>query len=292
MGVAKSQVAKSRSLEVSSLKVSKSQSLKVSKSQSLKVSKSQSLKVSKSQSLKEMIGDLFATLRLSRKRQWKRSTVLQPQSLRWFRRRNHEEKRDKTVQSQSIRNGELQIEYTGKPLSGWGGLSLIFEYFERIGFYDQLRGAIKKVKSSNNRVESFDVMLTFLATVLVGGSRFAHVQRVCHDEVVRRIVGAKRLGSEDTVRRFFLSLSASEAEELYTSLQRFSSALLLGHTQEDVLDLDSTILERYGQQEGVAKGYHSARAGQTSHHPLLAMLVRAKHIPLVWLRAGGASTLR
>jgi hypothetical protein len=196
------------------------------------------------------------------------------------------------VQTESIRKGELPIEYTSKPLSGWGGLSLMFEYLERIGFYDQLRDAVKEVKTSNNRVEGFDSIVTFLVTVLIGGSRFAHVQRVFHDEVVRRIVGAKRLGSEDTVRRFFLSLSASEAEDLYTSLQRFSNALLLKHTSEDVLDLDSTILERYGQQEGVAKGYHSSRGAQRSHHPLLAMLVRAKHIALVWLRAGGASTLR
>lgn len=196
------------------------------------------------------------------------------------------------MQTQSIRNGELSIEYTDKPLSGWGGLSLTSEYFEQVGFYEQLRGAVKNVKSSNNRVESFDVMLTFLMTVLVGGNRFAHVQRVCQDEVIRRMVGAKRLGSEDTTRRFFLSLSASEAEDLYTSLQRFTSALMLRHTHEDVVDLDSTILERYGHQEGVSKGYHSSRAGQTSHHPLLAMLVKAKHIPLVWLRAGGASTLR
>jgi hypothetical protein len=196
------------------------------------------------------------------------------------------------VQTESIRKGELPIEYTSKPLSGWGGLSLMFEYLERIGFYDQLRKAVQEVKVSNNRVERFDSILTFLVTVLIGGSRFAHVQRVFHDEVVRRILGAKRLGSEDTVRRFFLSLSTAEAEDLYTSLLRFSNALLLEHTKEDVLDLDSTILERYGQQEGVAKGYHSTRAAQRSHHPLLAMLVRAKHIPLVWLRAGGASTLR
>lgn len=196
------------------------------------------------------------------------------------------------MQTESIRNGELPIEYTSKPLSGWGGLSLMFEYLEQIGFNDQLRDAVKEVKMSNNRVEGFDSILTFLVTVLIGGSRFAHIQRVFHDEVVRRIVGAKRLGSEDTVRRFFLSLSASEAEDLYTSLQRFSNALLLAHTSEDVLDLDSTILERYGQQQGVAKGYHSSRGAQRSHHPLLAMLVRAKHIPLVWLRAGGASTLR
>jgi hypothetical protein len=196
------------------------------------------------------------------------------------------------VQTESIRNGELPIEYTSKPLSGWGGLSLMFEYLEQIGFCDHLRDSVKEVKTSNNRVERFDSILTFLVTVLIGGSRFAHVQRVFHDEVVRRILGAKRLGSEDTVRRFFLSLSPSEAEDLYTSLLQFSNALLLEHTSEDVLDLDSTILERYGQQQGVAKGYHSSRGAQRSHHPLLAMLVRAKHIPLVWLRAGGASTLR
>lgn len=196
------------------------------------------------------------------------------------------------MQTESIRNGELPIEYTSKPLSGWGGLSLMFEYLEQIGFCDHLRDSVKEVKTSNNRVERFDSILTFLVTVLIGGSRFAHVQRVFHDEVVRRILGAKRLGSEDTVRRFFLSLSPSEAEDLYTSLLQFSNALLIEHTSEDVLDLDSTILERYGQQQGVAKGYHSSRGAQRSHHPLLAMLVRAKHIPLVWLRAGGASTLR
>jgi hypothetical protein len=196
------------------------------------------------------------------------------------------------VRNQSIRNGELEIEYTSKPLSGWGGLSLMFEYLERIGFCDELRAGVKEMKQSNNRVESFDVVLTFLTTVLMGGSRFAHVQRVFHDEVVREITGAKRFGSEDTVRRFFLSLSQSEAEDLYTTLQRFTSTLMLRHIQEDVLDLDSTILERYGQQEGASKGYHSSRASQQSHHPLLAMLARAKHIPLVWLRAGGAQTLR
>lgn len=196
------------------------------------------------------------------------------------------------MHTESIRKGDLCIEYTDKPMSGWGGLSLMFEYLDRIGFYDRLRAVVKELKQSNNRVESFDVVLTFLATVLVGGNRFAHVQRVFRDEVVRQIIGAKRLASEDTVRRFFLSLTRSEAEDLYTELERFTSTLMLRHIGEDVLDLDSTILERYGHQEGASKGYHSRRASQPSHHPLIAMFVRAKHIPLVWLRAGGAQTLR
>jgi hypothetical protein len=196
------------------------------------------------------------------------------------------------VQTQSIRNGSIRVEYTSKALSGWGGLSLIFEYLERIGFSDRLRGAVREMKRSNNRVENCDVVVTFLATVLIGGNRFAHVQRVLHDEVVHRMSGVRRLGSEDTVRRFFLSLRPSEAEDLYTALHRFTSELMMRHTSEDVLDLDSTILERYGQQEGASKSYHGGRAAQQSHHPLLGMFSRSRHIALVWLRAGGAQTLR
>jgi hypothetical protein len=196
------------------------------------------------------------------------------------------------VHVQSIRNGELPIEYTPKPLSGWGGLALFFEYLEKIEFIETLEQALTNTKTSHNQVQNSEVLLTFLTTVLTGGNRFAHVQRICHDEVIRTMLGAKRLASADTVRRLFLGLTRSQSEDLYTALQQFASTLLTRNFQEDVLDLDSTILERYGHQEGVGKGYHASRRGQTSHHPLLGMLAKSRHIPLVWLRAGGASTLR
>ena len=155
------------------------------------------------------------------------------------------------MHAESIRNGELAVEYTRKPLSGWGGLALFFEYLEKVGFVEVLRTALPETKTSNNRVTDRDTVMTFLATVLVGGSRFAHVQRVYGDEVIRRIAGVERLGAEDTVRRFFRSLSASASEDLYTRLQTFASNLHVRQIREDVLDLDSTILERYGHQEGV-----------------------------------------
>jgi hypothetical protein len=196
------------------------------------------------------------------------------------------------VQAQSIRGGELEIEYTSKALSGWGGLALLFEYGERVGFFRELGRVLPNVKTSPNQVSSLDVVKTLFATVLSGGNRFAHVDRVRGDEVIRQVMGAARVGSADTVRRYFDGLSASNGERIYEDLQGVMSTMLWSHTREDVLDLDSTILERYGKQQGVGKGYHTSRAGQTSHHPLLGMLTKSKHIIHVWLRAGGASTLR
>lgn len=196
------------------------------------------------------------------------------------------------MQAQSIRGGGIDIEYTAKPLSGWGGLALLFEFGERVGFFRSLEQALPNKKNSPNQIRSLDIVKTLYATVLSGGNRFAHAERVRHDEVIRQVMGAERVGSADTIRRYFEGLTASEGEATYCELQQAMGRILSGHTKEDVLDLDSTILERYGKQQGVAKGYHSARAGQLSHHPLLGMFAKAKYIAHTWLRAGGASTMR
>lgn len=196
------------------------------------------------------------------------------------------------MQGQSIRGGQVEIEYTSRALSGWGGLSLFFEFGERVGFFGLLEQVLPNRKKSPNQIASVDVIKTLYATVLSGGNRFAHAERVRGDEVIRQVMGARRVGSADTVRRYFEGLTAGEAEGIYDQLQKVMGTMLSSHTKEDVLDLDSTILERYGRQQGVAKGYHTSRAGQLSHHPLLGMLAKSKYIVHTWLRAGGASTLR
>ena len=193
---------------------------------------------------------------------------------------------------QSIRQGKVAVEYTAKALSGWGGLAVFFEYTSNAGFFEVLERVLPSKKASPNQVSSIDIVKTLFATVLIGGNRFAHVERVRGDEVIRTIGGMDRVGGADTARRFFDALSASECEEIYFKLQGVMGGMLWNRTKEDVLDLDSTILERYGSQQGVSKGYHTARAGQLSHHPLLGMLAGSKHIVHTWLRAGGASTMR
>lgn len=196
------------------------------------------------------------------------------------------------MHEQTIRHGEVDIEYTPKPLSGWGGLALFFEFGRKIGFFDALAKIFPTSKVSPNQISSSDIVKALFTTVLVGGNRFSHVERVRADDVVGAIIDADRVCGADTMRRLFESLERSECERLYDELEGFMKQLLVSRQQEDILDLDSTILERYGSQEGVAKGYHTARAGQTSHHPLLGMFAGSKYIAHCWLRAGGASTLR
>jgi hypothetical protein len=65
-------------------------------------------------------------------------------------------------------------------------------------------------------------------------------------------------------------------------------APMLGMT----LDLDSTVFERYGHQEGSLKGHNPRKHGRPSHHPILAMLAEAKVVVHAWLRSGNSSSAR
>ena len=58
------------------------------------------------------------------------------------------------------------------------------------------------------------------------------------------------------------------------------------------LDLDSTVFERYGKQQGALKGYNPKKRGRPSHHPLLAVFAEARFVVHGWLRSGNCSSAR
>jgi hypothetical protein len=58
------------------------------------------------------------------------------------------------------------------------------------------------------------------------------------------------------------------------------------------LDLDSTVFQRGGHQEGALRGYNPSRPGRHTHHPLLAVLAEAPLVLHGWLRSGNAGSAR
>ena len=81
-----------------------------------------------------------------------------------------------------------------------------------------------------------------------------------------------------------------EVTEVSERLMRFSLTrmrpILMGHT----LDLDSTMLCRYGEQEGSLKGYNPKKPGRPSHHPLIAFLAEGRRLLWATLRSGNSGS--
>jgi hypothetical protein len=186
----------------------------------------------------------------------------------------------------------LRVEYTTKPVSGWGGLVAFMRYLERLRVRDLLQAVLPDGRTSPNQIPVVDIVLTLLVTVLTGGRRFAHVERVRNDEVVRGLLGSARLPSAMTVTRYLSGLARSQVERLSEGLRRFVLSRLRPPALGWVLDVDSTVFERYGQQEGSLKGHNPRKHGRPSHHPILAMLAEAKVVLHAWLRSGNTGSAR
>jgi hypothetical protein len=104
--------------------------------------------------------------------------------------------------------------------------------------------------------------------------------------VVQAILGVRRMPSAMTLTRYFGGLVRSQIEHLSEVLGQFVLRRLRAPALGAVLDLDSTVFERYGRQQGNLKGYNPRQHGRPSHHPLLAMLAEAKVVVHAWLRSG------
>ena len=154
----------------------------------------------------------------------------------------------------------LELRYTGKPVSGWGGLLAVMRYLEARGVRRVLEAALPDGRTSPNQVPVVDLVVAFLAAVLTGSRRFAQVERLRTDEVVQTILGLARMPSAMTLTRYFGGLVRSQVEHLSAVLGQFMFGRLPQPLLGATLDLDSTGVRALWPSGGQSQGLQSARA--------------------------------
>ena len=181
--------------------------------------------------------------------------------------------------------------FTDHPITVWAGVILLRLYFEWIGLRQVLsESLVDFVKRSNNQIRVVDVMLSWFYGLALGAERFEHFTRYRRDRLLGELLGVERFCSPDTLRRLFLRFNYRQVTEVSERLMRFSLSgmrpILMGHT----LDLDSTVLCRYGEQEGSLRGYNPKKPGRPSHHPLVAFLAEGRRLLWAVLRSGNSGS--
>jgi hypothetical protein len=88
--------------------------------------------------------------------------------------------------------------------------------------------------------------------------------------------------------RYFRKFDIPTSYVIFGSLYRW----LFNNLKFDsfTLDIDSSIMTRYGEQEGSAKGYNRYKPGRKSQHPLLAFVADIEMVANFWLRSGDSYT--
>lgn len=196
-------------------------------------------------------------------------------------------------QIRALWGGErVRLRDTKRAVTPWGGVALFVAFLRQVGFVEQLQNAMPIRLRSPNAIDPSQTFTAFLVSVLAGARRFAHAGWLRHDRSLHALLGLRRFATDDTMRNLFRRFGMGEVCRLYEPLWKWQRARLPRRQQGYSLDLDSTVFERYGRQQGALKGYNPRKHGRPSHHPLLAALAEAHFLLHGWLRSGNCGASR
>jgi len=181
---------------------------------------------------------------------------------------------------------KVVLRQTPRAVTPFGGLSVFIEFLGKIGFRERVRHDLPVHLTSPNAIDPGETFTAFLISVVAGARRFAHTSLLRADRGLHTLLGIKRFPSDSTIRNLFKRFRQGMVVRLYEPLWAWQLERLPPRPGGYSLDLDSTVFERYGKQEGVRKGYNPRKPGRGSHHPLLAVLGEAHFILHGWLRSG------
>ena len=172
-------------------------------------------------------------------------------------------------------NPYLRINFDGGDLSSDAGLLLIKEFAEKIGL---VKLVYRLFKTNDDALFRIHIDPENLLQVMYQ-TMAAYFEDDCADEltvdpVFTAILGKDALASQPTLSRFYNRMDETTLKQFTEIEQSMRDIIYAIKPPEHMLfDLDSTLLNTYGHQEGEAFNYHYQAHG---YHPLLKEY-RTKH---------------
>lgn len=181
----------------------------------------------------------------------------------------------------------LPIEYSNKPVTPFGGMALLKRFIDKTGIDDFLNTLALPQPGSNRGYTPSTIIKSFWLGIWTGASRYIHCDWLRYDKVLQEIFGLPQMPSQSTYSRFFRKFSDGLNTTLFPQMQDW----LFGKIDigSITVDFDSTVITRYGQQQGSAKGYNPNKRGRNSHHPLMAFISQTRMVANAWLRPGNTA---
>jgi hypothetical protein len=196
---------------------------------------------------------------------------------------NHHRKEHKKVKqvkhknSRLLRVNQVRIQFTNKPITAWGGLAtIVAKLLEVVEFRSWVESTLPIEEKSNNAQGIYEKVLATFLTVLSGGERFSHLSWWSHGiAAIKKSFAVDWLPrASSTLTRFWGKIYTQSLSEKLAVAARQLAITIIGWQGigEDTLNLDSSVLIRYGSQQGAKRGYNPKKRGRPSHHPLLAFI--------------------
>ena len=176
-------------------------------------------------------------------------------------------------------------DFSNRKISPWGGIKLFHQLYQKTGLREFMQELDLPRPGSNRGYCAEDLIEGFMVSVVLGARRLAHSGMLRTDEVIKEIFGwEKGMASASTFSRFFGKYDLERNNDIFPKIMRqwFKQQSIKKMT----IDIDSTVITRYGLQELSEKGYNPKKKGARSHHPLLAFCSELSMVVNAWQRSG------
>ena len=181
--------------------------------------------------------------------------------------------------------GKIHVEWDpSAAVTPIGQLPFFIQFLKVGGLFERWVEQCPLRYQSNNAPQKRDVLGSFLLSILSGHNRYAHMTALLNDRVNSRLLGMRKVVSDDSARRALKKIDEDDGVDwLQTHLQRCYEPLL---TQDWILDADVTVKPLYGHQEGAEIGYNPHKPGRPSHAYHTYMIANLRLVLDVEVQAG------
>ena len=155
-------------------------------------------------------------------------------------------------------NKYMKINFGGGDLSSDAGLFLVKEFACKLGFDKILKSEFKTNDSAMFRIHKDDENLWQMVYQILGACfEDDCADELTNDPILTAILGKEALASQLTLSRFFNRMDDTTLCQFYGIMRKLRKVVYaIKRPQLILLDLDSTLLDTYGHQEGEGFNFH------------------------------------
>ena len=165
-------------------------------------------------------------------------------------------------------NRQIKINFDGGDLSSDAGLLLIKEFVSKLDIDKLFSRSFKTNDSASFRYHTDkENLLQIIYMIIAGYFEDDASDELTNDPVFKAVLNKDALASQPTVSRFFNRMDEDTLNQFLTIGRILRKRVYsVQMPQAVILDLDSTLLNAYGKQEGRAFNFHYQSNG---YHPLV-----------------------
>ncbi len=165
-------------------------------------------------------------------------------------------------------NRQIKINFDGGDLSSDAGLLLIKEFVSKLDIDKLFSRSFKTNDSASFRYHTDkENLLQIIYMIIAGYFEDDASDELTNDPVFKAVLNKDALASQPTVSRFFNRMDEDTLNQFLTIGRILRKRVYsIQMPQAVILDLDSTLLDAYGKQEGRAFNFHYRSNG---YHPLV-----------------------